>query len=162
MTALPEEEKAVRQQDMQMLHRIRSRLIGNRTQLGNQIRGLLAEYGIIVPLHLHQLRGKLVELTSEPHLQLTSVAQELFRSLFIQLYSIMSGLLRWNSASSRLPERRSLSKDCTGEGVGLVTATAVAAAIADGKAFRNGPQLAAYHEQFLIREMKFAGHKSYR
>ncbi len=39
----------ISQQDMQMLHRIRSRLVGNRTQLGNQIRGLLAEYGIIVP-----------------------------------------------------------------------------------------------------------------
>jgi serine protease inhibitor ecotin len=37
--------KAIEQQDLQALHRIRSRLIGNRTQLGNQIRGLLAEYG---------------------------------------------------------------------------------------------------------------------
>jgi transposase len=36
--------------------RIRSRLIANRTQVGNQIRGLLAEYGIVVPLHLSQLR----------------------------------------------------------------------------------------------------------
>ena len=32
--------KSVEQQDMQALHRIRSRLIGGRTQLGNQIRGL--------------------------------------------------------------------------------------------------------------------------
>jgi transposase len=38
-------QKSIAQQDMQMLHRIRSRLVGNRTQLGNQIRGLLAEYG---------------------------------------------------------------------------------------------------------------------
>ena len=60
-------QKSVQQQDMQMLHRIRSRLVGNCTQLGNQIRGLLAEYGIIVPLHLSQLRKQLIELTSEPH-----------------------------------------------------------------------------------------------
>jgi transposase len=45
--------KSIEQQD---LHRIRSRLVGCRTQLGNQIRGLLAEYGIIVPLHLSQVR----------------------------------------------------------------------------------------------------------
>ena len=37
--------KTVEQQDLQALHRIRSRLIGCRTQIGNQIRGLLAEYG---------------------------------------------------------------------------------------------------------------------
>lgn len=50
-------QKSISQQDMQMLHRIRSRLVSNRTQLGNQIRGLLAEYGIIVPLHLHSCEG---------------------------------------------------------------------------------------------------------
>lgn len=37
--------KSIEQQDLQALHRIRSRMIGSRTQLGNQIRGLLAEYG---------------------------------------------------------------------------------------------------------------------
>ena len=36
--------QSVKQQDLQSLHRIRSRLVGRRTQLGNQIRGLLAEY----------------------------------------------------------------------------------------------------------------------
>jgi transposase len=49
-------QKSIQQQDMQMLHRIRSRLVGNRTQLSNQIRALLAEYGIVVPLHLSYLR----------------------------------------------------------------------------------------------------------
>jgi transposase len=43
--------KSIEQQDLQVLHRIRSRMIGSRT-LGNQIRGLLAEYGIVLPLHL--------------------------------------------------------------------------------------------------------------
>ena len=48
--------KSIEQQDLQALHRIRSRMIGSRTQLGNQIRGLLAEYGIVLPLHLSQVR----------------------------------------------------------------------------------------------------------
>ena len=48
-------QQSVEQQDLQALHRIRSRLIGCRTQLGNQIRGLLAEYGIILPLRLSQI-----------------------------------------------------------------------------------------------------------
>jgi transposase len=47
--------KTVEQQDMQALHRVRSRLIGSRTQIGNQIRGLLAEYGIVLPQHISQV-----------------------------------------------------------------------------------------------------------
>jgi transposase len=41
--------KSVEQQDIQSLHRVRSRLISSRTQLANQIRGLLTEYGIVLP-----------------------------------------------------------------------------------------------------------------
>jgi transposase len=47
--------KSTEQQDLQALHRIRSRLIGSRTRLSNQIRGLLAEYGIVLPRQLNQL-----------------------------------------------------------------------------------------------------------
>jgi len=70
-------QKSIEQQDLQALHRIRSRLIGSRTQLGNQIRGLLAEYGIVLPLHLSQVRSQLPALFSEEHPLLTSFGREL-------------------------------------------------------------------------------------
>ena len=60
-------QKSIAQRDLQALHRICSRLIGSRTQLGNQIRGLLAEHGIILPLHLSQVRQQLPLLFSEGH-----------------------------------------------------------------------------------------------
>lgn len=41
--------KSVEQQGVQSLHRVRSRLVGSRTQLANQIRRLLMEYGIVLP-----------------------------------------------------------------------------------------------------------------
>ncbi len=69
--------KSIEQQDLQALHRIRSRLIGCRTQLGNQIRGLLAEYGIVLPLHLSQVRLQLPVIFSEEHPLLSSFAREL-------------------------------------------------------------------------------------
>ena len=71
-----------------MLHRIRSRLVANRTQVGNRVRGLLAEYGIIVPPHLFHLRKQLVELTAEAHSQLTPFAQELFVTLDDELCAL--------------------------------------------------------------------------
>jgi|SRR5579875_2869268 len=71
-------QKSIELQDLQALHRIRSRLLGNERNWVNQVRALLAEYGIIVPLHLSQLRLHLVGLLDEPHPQLTPLAQELF------------------------------------------------------------------------------------
>lgn len=48
--------KTIEQQDLQSVHRIRSQLVGRRTAQANQIRGLLMEYGIIVPLGINQVR----------------------------------------------------------------------------------------------------------
>ena len=48
--------KTVEQQDLQALHRVRSELIQQRTAKSNQIRGLVAEYGLVAPLRLAHLR----------------------------------------------------------------------------------------------------------
>lgn len=138
-------QKSIEQQDLQALHRIRSRLLGNRTQLSNQIRGLLAEYGIIVPLHLIQLRLHLSALLDGPHPQLTSFAQELFASLYEELCAIDDRLEAMQARISRVfASQEPCQKIAEVEGVGPLIATAVVAAIADGRAFRNGRQFAAW------------------
>jgi transposase len=138
-------QKSIPQQDMQMLHRIRSRLVGNRTQLGNQIRGLLAEYGVIIPLHLSHLRRQLIELTSEPHSQLTPFAQELFVSLYEELCGIDERIQAMERRIQQAFQREeACQKIAQVEGVGPLIATAIVAAIANGKAFRNGRELSAW------------------
>lgn len=57
--------KDIEQQDIQSIHRIRSRLVQERTALVNQIRGLLAEYGIIVPQTVYKIREKLPEILED-------------------------------------------------------------------------------------------------
>jgi transposase len=138
-------QKSIEQQDIQALHRIRSRLIGCRTQLGNQIRGILAEYGIVLPLHLSQVRRHLPDLFSEEHPLLTSYSRELLRELYDELYALdqrieafegrIESSYRGNALCRRIGEI---------EGVGPVTATAIVAAIANGRVFRNGRQFAAW------------------
>ena len=49
--------KSVEQQDIQSLHRIRSQLVARRTAQSNQIRGLLLEYGIVVPQGISYIRS---------------------------------------------------------------------------------------------------------
>jgi transposase len=64
-------QKSVEQQDLQCLHRVRSRLVACRTQLINQVRGLLAEYGIVLPQHPGQVRRGLPTVLEDADNQLT-------------------------------------------------------------------------------------------
>ena len=138
-------QKSIEQQDLQALHRIRSRLIGCRTQLGNQIRGLLAEYGIILPLHLSQIRRQLPGLFSEEHPLLTPFARELFAGLYHELCAIDERIQSLEQRIQASFESNSLcQKIAEVEGVGPVIATAVIAAVANGSTFRNGRQFAAW------------------
>jgi len=56
------EIKTLEQQDMQTLHRIRRLAIKQRTQVANQLRGLLAEHGIVVRTGIATLRREATEL----------------------------------------------------------------------------------------------------
>ena len=52
----------IAQQDLQAIHRIRSELVRQRTAKANQIKGSLAEYGIVVGRQVATLRRALPEL----------------------------------------------------------------------------------------------------
>ena len=137
--------KSIEQQDLQALHRIRSRLIGCRTQLGNQIRGLLAEYGIILPLHLSQVRLQLPVLFSDEHPLLSAFARELIAGLYDELCQLDKRIQSLEQRIRTSFETNDLCQRVAAvEGVGPVIATAVVAAISDGRMFRNGRQFAAW------------------
>ncbi|MFQ6024431.1 MAG: hypothetical protein ACE5NW_17080 [Acidiferrobacterales bacterium] len=53
--------KTVEQQDIQAMHRVRSELLSHRTAKANQIRGLVAEYGLVAPKQLRPLRAAIPE-----------------------------------------------------------------------------------------------------
>jgi transposase len=137
--------KSTEQQDVQALHRIRSRLIGSRTQLSNQIRGVLAEDGIVLPRQLNQLRRWLPLLLEDGDNELTPMGRSLFASLYEELLQLEE---RIESLEKRLTAIHRASPQCQRiaavEGIGPATATAIVAAICDGKSFRNGRQLAAW------------------
>ncbi len=138
-------QKSIEQQDLQALHRIRSRLIGCRTQLGNQIRGLLAEYGIVLPQHLSQIRMHLPALFSEEHPLLSSFARELLAGLYDELRVLEERIQSLEERIRAIFRSNDLcQKIAAVEGVGPVIATAIVAAVADGRTFLNGRQFAAW------------------
>lgn len=78
-------KKTVEQQDIQCLHRIRQRLVKQRTALVNQIRGLLSEYGEVMPKAVRNLRKKTPEILEDGENELTCMTREIIADLYQEL-----------------------------------------------------------------------------
>ncbi len=137
--------KRIEQQDIQALHRVRERLVRERTALVNQMRGFLGEYGIALPKGRRTFGGQLLESLKVQGDKMTSLGKELFSKLFEELLSTEKRILFYDDKLKALskahPECRRLE---TIPGVGYITATAIVAAVGDMGCFKNGRQFAAW------------------
>jgi transposase len=134
--------KSTDQQDLQSLHRARDRLICQRTALINHTRGLLAEYGIVLPQGPWRFTARAPAAVAEA--ELSDLARTIFSELLDQLEDldhrikkldeITVTLCRTNEACRRLAKL---------PGVGPVVATAIVAAVDQGRQFRSGREMAA-------------------
>lgn len=133
--------KTADQQAVLSLHRARAGFMKNRTACANQIRGLLYEFGVVIPQGIHHLskiheRIEMAELPAMFH-RLVGSLLAYYRDLEERIAGLESDILQWHrgdAASQRLAAI---------PGVGLLTATAVAASVGDARQFRNGRQMAA-------------------
>ena len=73
---------SVLQQDIQTLHRVRQQCLKSRTALVNQRRGLLAEYGIVVPKGIQQVRKRVGRMLTEPGSGLTELCREVLQDVY--------------------------------------------------------------------------------
>jgi len=73
--------KDIGQQDLQALHRVRERPIGERTALINEVHGLMNEYGIVIPTGVSKFRQAVVEKLASAKDTLTALGQEMFGKL---------------------------------------------------------------------------------
>jgi len=137
--------KTEEQQDMSAWHCIRERLTRNRTAIANQIRGLLAERGIILPQGITHIRKFLPEIVEDTQNRLSMTARDFFSDLYTEFHE----------ADERLAEldRKMMAITKTNEfcnllmqipGIGPVTASALVAHVGNARQFKNGRELAAY------------------
>jgi transposase len=80
--------KQPEQQDLQALHRVRERLIKARTALVNEIRGLLHEYGMVLPQGITKFRPLIVPKLQNERAKLTALSTEVFWQLYDELLSL--------------------------------------------------------------------------
>lgn len=137
--------KSIEQQDIQCLHRIRSRLVGERTALVNQIRGLLSEYGLVVAQRISKLRQALPLILDDATNELTSIGREVFADLYHQLHRVDEQIKTYDVRLERVfKQSEACQRIATIPGVGLLTATALVSSIGEAKVFKNGRHLAAF------------------
>lgn len=132
------------QQDVQMVHRIRQRVVGNRKALMLQIRSLLGEYGLSFPEGVKALREGLRAVLGAEHYGLSSAALELFAEMQEQL----TELDRWVDEYDARIQRLSRQFDAAERlmempGFGPLNSTAFIAAVGDATHFPSGRSLAA-------------------
>jgi transposase len=132
------------QQSVLMLHRARNLLIRQRTMLVNALRAHMAEFGIIAPQGLRHV-DHLIAAVAEQSTLLPELARSILRLVIEQLNDTM---LRIRKIEARLAQWHRQSRVsqllATIPGVGIMSATAIAATVTDPTLFRSGREFAAW------------------
>lgn len=137
--------KTLEQQDIQSLHRVRCERVKQRTAIANQIRGLAAEYGIVAPLRLNNLRSKIPLWLEDAENGFSIPFRAMLNELNDQLKSLDNSIKEFDRQITEIANREPACRKLqTLPGVGPLTATALYAAIGDGTQFSSGRQLGAW------------------
>ena len=136
--------KSIEQQDIQAVHRIRADLIKQRTAKANQIRGLVAEYGLVAPQRLYKLKTAVPWWLEDADNGLSERFRWLLQGLWDDLRRLEERIGELDGEIARIakcePAAQRLQQLL---GVGPLIATALIAAVGNGEQFANGRQMAA-------------------
>ncbi|HRB97934.1 MAG TPA: IS110 family transposase [Nitrosomonas sp.] len=137
--------KNVEQQTILSVHRARQGFVKARTAQSNQIRGLLSEFGIVIPRGIQSIIKQMPEILEDGENGLLGIMRALLerltenlKEMSRQVDELEKQIVLWhreNEASRRLAEI---------SGIGPITASAIVATVGRAKEFKNGRQLAAW------------------
>lgn len=137
--------KSVEQQVLQAEHRIRARLIKARTALSNEIRGLLGEFGIVLPASLAKLRQAIPELLEDGENGLLGDFRRLLEQLGEELRKLDDHIKAYDARiAQRAKGDERIKRLLAVEGIGPVVASALVSAVGDAKQFSKGRDMAAW------------------
>jgi transposase len=142
---LPVSVKSEDQQALVALHRVRSQWLKTRTARINGMRGILREFGVTFPTGAQRFMNELPALLSSRQDQLPGRIRQLVMALWEETRDLEARIealeKQIESVSDEIPEIQSLRRI---PGIGMLTATALYASVANVHAFRNGRQLACW------------------
>lgn len=137
--------KTLAQQGMLCVHRLREGLKEERTACINRIRGLLAEFGVVMPQSPEVLRRRLSDVIEDANNDLAGLArlvlqqaQEHWRELDAHIKWCEQRIAEHQRSDAQVGRAAELME------VGPITASALVATVGDFRQFRNGAQFAAW------------------
>ncbi len=137
--------KSVSQQGMLCVHRLREGMKTERTACINRIRGLLAEFGIVVPQSPERLRKVLSEIIEDAENELSGLARLVITQAQTQ-WRELDEHIDWcdERIAAHVKDDEQVKRATQLIGIGPVTASAVVATVGDFKQFKNGSQFGAW------------------
>jgi transposase len=137
--------KSVEQQAILCVHRVRQGFVKARTAQANQIRGLLGEFGLIIPQGISHIAERVPSLLEDASNELPAALRQLIEHLTAHLKELdrqakefERQIIAWHRSSEL---SRKLEKI---PGIGPLAASALVASIADANSFDNGRQVSAW------------------
>lgn len=133
------------QQAVLSLHRARQGFVRARTAQANQIRGLLAEYGLVIPQGICNITKRLPAILEDGDRDLPGLFRQLLQRLGDHLKELDRQVSELELQIQLWHRQHDVScKLAEIPGIGPITASALAASMGDAKSFANGRQLAAW------------------
>ena len=139
--------KEVWQLDLQTIHRVRQRLMKHRTALMNETRGILYEFGMVIPKGRSALAQALKEIGAVEIFpaDLSAQGKALSQNLYAELLEIEEKISHYEQQLQQFDQDHPHSKKLQKiRGIGLLTATALLIVLANPSQFKNGRQFAAF------------------
>jgi transposase len=139
------ELKSAEQLDMQSLHRVRDRLVGERTALMNQLRAVLLERGITVPQGRRKLQQQLAVILDATEARLSQRMRTLLADLQAEWVELDRRISAFDDEfAARAKTDEAARRLATIPGIGVLNATALVAAVGNAATFARGRDLAAW------------------
>jgi transposase len=133
------------QQEVLVVHRVREMLMRQRTQLINGIRGHLAEFGLVGPERAHRIGILTAIIEDEMDDRVPAVARRALLHLVSELRGVTEKLARIDEDLAEIARKvETCRRLMTIPGVGVITATAVAASMREATDFKSGRHFAAW------------------
>lgn len=137
--------KSAEQQAVLSLHRIRQGLVSERTAQLNQVRGLLSEFGLIMPKGRYPAQHHIPDILEDASNGLPRLARRLLHDVWQRIVQINQQILAYDREIEALARHsETVQRLMTIPGIGAITATALVASIGNPQQFHSGRQLAAW------------------
>lgn len=137
--------KSAEQAELQTMHRIRDRLVSSRTQLINQMRAFFLEFGIPMRNGPGPFKADLPKVLADEANDLTPIMRELLRTLSTELSELEARITQITRQIDGVATRSDMAMRLASiPGIGHLSATAILAAVGDGRQFAKARDLAAW------------------